>query len=280
MSIAHDVSGTGSPVLLLHGFPETRLLWRDLVPVLAAHHTVVTADLPGYGESTVEPGRSSKRAMAAELAELMSGLGFAEFAVAGHDRGGRVAYRMALDHPGRVRALAVLDIVPAASAWQRADARLALSFWPWSLLAQPAPLPETMLAAAADAVVADALSQWGSAPSAFPDEVRAAYAAQLRTNPAGICEEYRAGAGIDREHDEADLAAGKRIGCPTLVLWSKGSGLDTWYAEDGGPLGIWREWCDRVDGEAVDGGHFFPEVHPEQTARRLAAFFAISATGQ
>lgn len=274
MSIRHDVSGTGPPVLLLHGFPETRLMWREIVPVLAEHHTVVTADLPGYGESTVAPGRSSKRAMAADLAELMAGLGFAEFGVAGHDRGARVAYRMALDLPDRVRALAVLDVVPAASAWQRADARLALSFWPWSLLAQPAPLPETMLAAAADAVVADALSQWGSPASVFPDDVRAAYADQLRANPAGICEEYRAGAGVDREHDEADLAAGKRIGCPTLVLWSKGSGLDTWYAEDGGPVGIWREWCDSVDGEAVEGGHFFPEVHPRDTARRLLAFFA------
>jgi haloacetate dehalogenase len=203
----------------------------------------------------------------------MTGLGFDAFAVAGHDRGGRVAYRMALDHPERVRALAVLDIVPAASAWQRADARLALSFWPWSLLAQPAPLPETMLAAAADAVVADALSQWGSPASAVPDDVRAAYAAQLRDNPGGICAEYRAGAGVDREHDEADLAAGRRIEGRTLVLWSKGSGLDTWYAGDGGPLGIWREWCDAVEGEAVDGGHFFPEVHPRATARRLAAFF-------
>jgi haloacetate dehalogenase len=137
-----------------------------------------------------------------------------------------------------------------------------LSFWLWSLLA-----------AAADAVVADALSQWGSPASVVPDEVRAAYAAQLRDHPGGICAEYRAGAGVDREHDEADLAAALRIGCPTLVLWSKGSGLDTWYVDDGGPLGIWREWCAFVEGEAVDGGHFFPEVRPEQAARRLAAFF-------
>lgn len=273
MTIAHSVIGTGPPLLLLHGFPETRLMWRDIAPVLAEHHTVVTADLPGYGGSTVEPGRSSKRAMAADLVEVMAGLGFAEFGVAGHDRGGRVAYRMAVDHPDRVRALAVLDVIPAASAWRRADARLALSFWPWSLLAQPPPLPETVLSAAAGAVVADALSQWGSPASAFPDDVRAAYAAQLRANPGGICAEYRAGAGVDREHDEADLAAGKRIGCPTLVLWSRGSGLDTWYTADGGPLGIWREWCDHVSGEAVDGGHFFPEVHPERTARRLTEFF-------
>jgi haloacetate dehalogenase len=279
MTISHTVAGTGPPVLLLHGFPETRAMWRDIEPLLAATWTVVAVDLPGYGRSPAVAGRSSKRAMAADLVDMMSALGFAEFAVAGHDRGARVAYRMALDHPHRVRRLAALDIVPTALVWERADARVTLSFWPWSLLAQPAPLPETMLAAAADAIVEDALSQWGSPPTAFPAEVRAAYAEQLRT-PHGICEEYRSAATTDREHDEADLAAGRRISCPTLVLWSRGSGLDQWYADAGGPLGIWRQWCSDVRGEAVDGGHFFPEVFPAATAGRLRSFLAGDAPNE
>ena len=152
----------------------------------------------------------------------MERLGFPRFAVAGHDRGGRVAYRLALDHPDRVERLAVLDIVPTAEAWGRADARFALAYRPWSLLAQPAPLPERLLAAAPEAVVDAALGGWGSPASAFGPEVRAAYAEALR-DPArahAICEEYRAAATLDREHDEADRRDGRRVACPVLALWS------------------------------------------------------------
>jgi haloacetate dehalogenase len=205
----------------------------------------------------------------------MERLGFPRFSVAGHDRGGRVAYRLALDHPRRVQRLAVLDVVPTGEVWDRADARLALAFWPWSLLAQPAPLPERLLAADPEAVVDDALGGWGSPAAAFPTDVREAYVQALR-DPArvhAICEEYRAAATRDREDDEADRRAGRRIACPVLALWGGQGVLSAWYAEAGGPLALWRAWADDVQGRPLSGGHFFPEEIPDETADALAAFF-------
>jgi len=280
--IAHDLTGRGPAVLLLHGFPETRLMWRDIAPLLADRFTVVTADLPGYGDSSTPPSDDDhtpygKRAMAAELVALMAELGHDSFAVVGHDRGGRVAYRMALDHPTVVTRAAVLDVLPVDTVWDRADDRMALGFWPWSLLAQPAPLPERLVGAAPDAVVDVALGpEWGTPADTFPDDVRAAYTAQLRDPDSlhAICEEYRAGAGIDREHDAADRRAGRRIGCPLLVLWSGSGPLGSWYDDAGGPLALWRELADDVTGEPVAGGHFFPEEHPAELAVRLAAFLS------
>ncbi len=197
--------GSGPPVLLLHGFPQTHLMWREVAPLLANRFTVVCADLRGYGRSgcpasTPDHVPYSKRAMAGDMAAVMEHLGFSRFAVAGHDRGGRVAHRLALDHPSRVQRLAVLDIIPAAEAWDRADARFALAFWPWSLLAQPMPLPERLLTATPEAIVDDALGNWGSPADVFGPEVRAAYVETLR-DPArahAICEEYRAAATLDR----------------------------------------------------------------------------------
>lgn len=273
-------AGSGPALLLLHGFPETHLMWRDIAPVLAAQFTVICIDLPGYGESGCPPQSAdhsslSKRAIAADLVLLMQKLGLDHFMVAGHDRGGRVAYRMALDHPQRVDGLAVLDIIPTHEAWERADARLALAFWPWALLAQPEPLPERLIAAAPEAVIDDALAQWGSSPEIFPHEVRQPYVATLRDPPRvhAICEEYRAAATIDREHDAEDRRLGRKIRCPVLALWSRDSALDSWYADAGGPLAIWRDWAVSVQGRAVPGGHFFPEVHPTETAAALADFF-------
>jgi haloacetate dehalogenase len=190
-------SGSGSPILLLHGFPQTHLMWRSIAPLLARNFTVVCADLRGYGRSgcpasTPDHAPYAKRAMAQDMVIVMERLGFPRFSVAGHDRGGRVAYRMALDHPSRVDRLAVLDILPTGTVWDRADARFALAFWPWSLLAQPEPLPERILAAAPEAIVDAALGGWGSPSAVFPPEVRAAYVQALR-DPAhvhAICEEY------------------------------------------------------------------------------------------
>src|SRR3569623_719978 len=273
--------GNGPPLLLLHGFPDTHATWRGIAPRLAEAFTVVTADLRGYGQSSCPPSSAthvpySKRAMAQDMAAVMSELGFDKFSVVGHDRGGRVAYRLALDHPDRIVRLAVLDIVPGAEAWDRADARFALSFWPWTFLSQPSPLPERLLERAADAVIEDAVSQWATPVDAFPAEIRAGYAAALAgpEHAHAICEEYRAAAGIDREHDAADRAAGRKIDCPVLILWSAGSGVDQWYAEAGGPLAIWRRWAADVRGSAVAGGHFFPEATPHETASTLARFFA------
>jgi haloacetate dehalogenase len=213
--------------------------------------------------------------MARDMVTVMERLGFPRFSVAGHDRGGRVAYRLALDHPDRVERLAVLDIVPTETVWQRADARFALDFWPWSLLAQPAPLPERILETAADAVLDDALGGWGTPASVFPPEVRAAYVQALRAagHAHAICEEYRAAATLDREHDRADRASGRRIACPVLALWSAQGSLASWYVEDSGPLALWREWSDDARGHPIQGGHFFPEEAPDRTAEALRRFF-------
>jgi haloacetate dehalogenase len=272
--------GSGPPVLLLHGFPQTHLMWRSVAPLLARNFTVVCADLRGYGRSSCPASTPThapyaKRAMAGDMVTVMQRLGFPRFSVAGHDRGGRVAYRMALDHPDRVDRLAVLDILPTETVWDRADARFALAFWPWSLLAQPEPLPERILAAAPDAIVDDALGGWGSPLNVFPPEIRAAYIQALR-NPDcahAICEEYRAAATIDREHDKADRVNGRRIACPLLALWSARGALETWYVDESGPIGLWRAWGDDVQGHALDAGHFFPEEAPEQTADALNRFF-------
>lgn len=272
--------GDGPPLLLLHGFPETHAMWHRVAPRLAEAFTVVCADLRGYGASgkppsAVDHAPYAKRAMARDMVRMMEVLGFPRFGLAGHDRGGRVAYRLALDWPERVDRLAVLDIIPTSDAFARADSRFALAFWPWTLLAQPEPLPERLIAAAPEAVVDDALAQWGSDPACFPAEVRAAYVDSLRDRDAvhAICEEYRAAATLDVEHDLADKQAGRRIACPTLALWSSGSALDTWYVDEGGPLSIWRAWADQVTGRAIAGGHFFPETNPDGTAAELATFF-------
>ena len=276
--------GSGPGVLLLHGFPQTHLMWREVAPLLAHRFTVICADLRGYGRSGCPASRPdhgpySKRAMASDMASVMAKLGFPSFSVAGHDRGGRVAYRLALDHPDQVERLAVLDVLPIAEVWERADKKLATGYWPWSLLAQPEPLPERLVSAAPDAVVDNALRDWGSSAHAFSPEVRAAYIEAL-SDPAcvhAICEEYRAAATLDHEHDLDDRQAGRRITCPVLALWSGRGPLNSWYGEAGGPLAIWREWASDVRGEPLDGGHFFPEEIPERTAQELNNFFTTTS---
>jgi haloacetate dehalogenase len=273
-------SGSGAPILLLHGFPQTHLMWHGVAPRLARRFTVVCADLRGYGGSgcpvsTPDHAPYAKRAMARDMMVVMERLGFPRFSVAGHDRGGRVAYRLALDYPGRVERLAVLDVLPTGTVWDRADARFALAYWPWSLLAQPEPLPERLIQAAPEAVVDDALAGWGSPSTIFGREVRAAYVAALRdpVHVHAICEEYRAAATVDRTHDDADRASGSRIACPLLALWSGVGPLSSWYAEAGGPLALWRAWGDDVQGRALEAGHFFPEEIPVETADALERFF-------
>ena len=272
--------GSGPPVLLLHGFPQTHLMWREVAPLLARRFTVVCADLRGYGRSgcptsTPDHAPYAKRAMARDMVVVMDHLGFPRFSVAGHDRGGRVGYRLALDHPGRVERLAVLDILPTGTVWQFADARLALGYWPWSLLAQPEPLPERLIAAAPEAVIDAALSGWGSPASVFGSDVRAAYIEALSESihVHAICEEYRAAATLDRLHDDADRKHGRRLACAVLVLWSGPGPLGTWYTDAGGPLALWRAWGDDVQGRALDAGHFFPEEIPDKTADALERFF-------
>jgi len=272
--------GSGPPILLLHGFPQTHLMWREVAPLLARRFTVVCADLRGYGRSgcpSSGPDHApyAKRAMARDMLVVMEHLGFPRFSVAGHDRGGRVAYRLAFDHPSRIERLAVLDILPTATVWQRADAQLALGYWPWSLLAQPEPLPERLIGAAPEAVIDAALSGWGSPSTVFGPEVRAAYIEALSesVHVHAICEEYRAAATLDRLHDDADRENARRLACPLLALWSGPGPLGSWYTEVGGPLALWRAWADDVQGRALSAGHFFPEEIPEETANALERFF-------
>jgi haloacetate dehalogenase len=272
------VAGSGPPLLLLHGYPETHLMWHGVAPALAERFTVVAADLTGYGASLKPAPRDdhaphSKRAMARDQIEAMAELGFERFAVVGHDRGGRVAYRMALDHPERVTALAVLDIVPTAEVWARADDRLAVGYWHWGFLAQPAPLPERLIAGDPDAYFEHHLRRLGLGgdPERYPESVLNAYRAQL-VDPEivrAICEDYRAGASIDRAHDEADR--GRPIKCPVLALWGTRGALEPFY---GDVLAVWREWAADVRGHGIDASHFLAEDEPEVLTRELALFFA------
>jgi len=279
--------GAGPGLLLLHGFPQTHLMWRHIAPALAQSFTVVCADLRGCGRSGCPPSRPdhaayAKCAMARDLVAMMSQLGFERFSIAGHDRGGRVTYRLAPDHPDRMQRLAVLDVVTTADSWERADARFAQSFWPWSLLAQPEPMPEQLIAAAPDAVVDAALSGWGTPAETFNAETRTAYVNALR-NPAhihAICEEYRAATTADVDHDCADRDAGRRITCPMLILWSGRGPLNSWYEAEGGPLALWRDWAHDIQGHPVDGGHFFPEEVPGLTIHLLSGFFGARPNGR
>jgi haloacetate dehalogenase len=268
--------GNGSPLLMVHGFPRTSLMWRDMAPRLASNHTVICVDLRGYGRSGVPASTEdhypyTKRAMANELVAVMAKLGFAKFDLVGHDRGGRVSYRLALDHPEKVQRLAVFDVIPISEAWGHADAKFAMTFWPWSLLSQKAPLPEKYLLAAPDAVYVNPFGQ-----GSFGPEVKAEYLETYR-DPArvhAICEEYRAAATLDIEHDKTDQKQSRRITCPMLHLWASSGPLDTFYEQDGGALGIWRKWADKVQGQAMKGGHFFPEENPMETAEVLHNFLS------
>jgi haloacetate dehalogenase len=267
------VAGEGPAVLLLHGFPQTHHCWHLLAPALAEANRVVVCDLKGYGESRAGPGGPlgegyGNRERAAELVELMAGLGIARFSVVGHDRGGRVAYRMALDHPGAVERLGVLNIVPTVDQFERMAEGAALEYWPWFFLSQPPPFAERVIAASAEYVVRDILGSWTAEPGAIaPDAVdRYVRAFNPETIP-GMCADYRASFHLDRQMDAEDRTAGRRIGCPVLVHW--GAEED---AMSDGPLEVWRGWADDVRGGPVRSGHFIPEEAPEELLASLREF--------
>ncbi len=268
------VAGEGPPVLLLHGFPETHYCWHKLAPRLAEDHTVVVCDLKGYGESRSEPGGElgegySNRERASELVKLMARLGHERFAVVGHDRGGRVAYRMALDHPDAVERLAVLNVIPTVEQFERLDADTALGYWPFIFLAQPAPFAERVISASAEDVLREILGSWPDSPEAISPEATEQYrrAFTSETIP-GICAEYRASFHIDRRIDAEDRDAGRRIACPVLVHWGseKGQMADS--------LEVWRRWADSAEGGPLPSGHFIPEEAPEELGASLRDFLA------
>jgi haloacetate dehalogenase len=267
------VAGAGPPVLLLHGFPQTHYCWHRVAPALTAGATVVVCDLKGYGESRSPPGGPlgegyDKRTMAAELVELMARLGFARFAVVGHDRGGRVAYRMALDHPAAVERLGVLNIVPTVDQFERLTPETALDYYPFLLLAQPPPFAERLLAASADYFVRHTLSSWAASPDAIAPDAAERYVRAFTAEAlVGICADYRAAFHIDRRLDAEDRAAGRTISCPVLVHWGASES-----AMSDGPLVVWRRWAAEVSGGPLRSGHFIPEEAADELAASLARF--------
>ncbi len=269
--------GEGTPFLLLHGYPQTNVMWHRVAPALSKKHRLVIPDLPGYGWSVApESGKGhapyDKRSMAKVMVELMEKLGHARFNLAGHDRGGRVAYRLALDHPGRLMKLATLDIIPTYEMWHRMDHTLAVKVWHWALMAQKYPMPEMIISKNPVEYLEWKMASWTKAQnlSAFDpralDHYRAFFSDPLRIH--ATCEDYRAGESTDLAYDEVDHGQKNKIAVPMLVLWgTKG------IPDASGPLDIWRDWAKEVSGKAIDSGHFLPEENPDATATALLEFF-------
>jgi len=268
--------GQGPPLLLLHGYPQTHVLWHRVAPRLAQHFRVIAPDLRGYGASSKPAAGAdgtgySKRVMARDMAGVMAALGHERFGVAGHDRGGRVAYRLALDHPKRVRGLAVLDIEPTLDTWEGMSWRAAVFAYHWPFLAQAAPFPETLIASHAEMFLRRTIASWAGKPEAIGEEAMRLYVEAF--TPEAIrasCDDYRAGAHVDPEIDRADREAGRRIACPVLALWGDAR------KQRPSPIPVWKRWADDVSGRALDCGHFLPEEAPDETAAELIAFFERS----
>ena len=279
VTINASIGGSGPPLLLLHGYPQTHVMWHCIAPQLAERFTVVAADLRGYGGSSKPDGHAdhssySKRTMAADMVAVMAALGHSRFAVAGHDRGGRVAYRMALDRPAVVEQLALLDIVPTKTVYDRLDRHVATAYFHWLMLIQAAPLPETLIGADPTFWLDTIFGAWiGGGRSGSSPFAAAAVAEYKRCFDAATihasCEDYRAGATLDCDHDADDLAGGRRIACPTLVLWGERGVVGRAYDV----LAAWREYASDVRGHAVPGGHFLPEEAPRETLAALREFF-------
>ena len=277
------IGGSGPPLLMLHGYPQCHVMWHRVAPTLAENFTCVIADLRGYGASSVPVSKPdhesySKRAMARDMVAVMAELGFDRFALAGHDRGGRVGYRLVLDHPQRVSRLAVLDIVPTHAMWHDFTAQRAMKVYHWLFLAQPEPLPETLIGAAPDYYLNTTIASWTKDRSlAAFDPAALDHYRRLFRDPARLhaaCEDYRAGQTFDLAADEADVAAGRRIACPVFALWGNAGipGDTDGQGDDDGPLAIWRNWADNVDGTAIDAGHFVCEENPQATLAALLPF--------
>jgi len=270
-AIHYVTGGSGPPVLLLHGYPQNHLMWRKVAPQLAGNFTLVVADLRGYGDSSKPVGGGdhsaySKRTMAQDQVELMQRLGFRKFAVVGHDRGGRVAHRMARDYRDRVTRLAVLDIIPTYTLYHSVTQEVATAYYHWFFLIQPEPFPETLIGHSVEFYLRRLLSPL--VPAAISEDVYAEYLRTFR-EPAAIhasCEDYRAGASIDLDHDAADLA--EKITCPLLALWGERGPIARYYDV----LGTWKERGTDVTGRAIASGHFLAEEKPDDVTRELMKF--------
>jgi haloacetate dehalogenase len=267
--------GHGPALLLLHGHPQTHAIWHKVAPTLAERYTVIAADLRGYGDSGKPAGDTdhanySKRRMAQDQIALMKALGHDTFAVIGHDRGGRVAARMALDHPQALTRLVTLDVAPTLAMYEKTSFAFARAYWHWFMLVRPAPFPETLIRADPDLYLKQTIGARSAGLAPFTPE---AYAEYLRclSDPAtahGICEDYRAAVGIDLEHDRATLDARQQIGCPFLALWGAQGVIEQCFD----PLAEWRAYAPHVQGEALPCGHYIPEEAPDALLARVLPF--------
>jgi haloacetate dehalogenase len=271
------IGGSGPPLLLLHGYPQTHAMWHRIAPALAREYTVVCPDLRGYGDSSKPPSDAthapySKRAMARDVVEVMRELGFPRFRLAGHDRGGRVAHRLCVDHPDAVLRVAVLDISPTRTMYARTDQAFATAYYHWFFLIQPFDLPERLIGSDPAYYLRRKLGGWGSGLDCFDPRALAEYERCYR-DPATIhatCEDYRAAASIDLEHDDADVAAGRKVGCPLLALWGEKGVVNRLFE----PLADWGAVAQDVRGRALPSGHYLAEEVPEETLAELRVFFA------
>jgi haloacetate dehalogenase len=270
------VSGQGAPLLLLHGYPQTHVIWHKVAPRLAERFTVVASDLRGYGDSdkpegALDHGNYSKRTMARDQVELMRQLGFNRFYLAGHDRGARVAHRLAIDHPDRVLKLALLDISPTKKMYESTNREFAQAYYHWFFLIQPKPLPETLLASNAQFYLLKKIGSGTAGLSPFTPEALREYSRCFTPEMIhASCEDYRASASIDLAHDREDIYNGRKISSPLLALWGKRGVVERCFS----PLADWAEVATNVRGHALNGGHYLPEELPDETCTELESFFS------
>jgi len=276
VEISYRIGGTGPGLLLLHGHPQTHVIWHKVAPQLAEHFTVVAADLRGYGDSSrpaadAEHRNYSKRMMAVDNVELMRALGFERFSVLAHDRGARVAHRLALDHPHAVQRMALLDIAPTLAMYSQTDEAFARAYWHWFFLIRPAPLPESLIEANPEQYLRSVMGSRSAGLTPFTEQALAQYlrCLQLPGSARGICEDYRASASIDLEHDRADIAAGHRLEMPLLALW----GAEGTVGQCFDPLKEWEKVATHVHGHALPSGHYIAEEVPELLLEAVRGFF-------
>ena len=278
--IAATIGGSGPPLLLLHGHPQTRAIWHRVAPALARHHTLVAADLRGYGDSSKPAGAAdhanyAKRAMAQDQVTLMQRLGFDRFSVLAHDRGARVAHRLAMDHPAAVERLVVLDVAPTLAMYEQTGEAFARAYWHWFFLIQPAPLPERLIESDPAAYVTDVMGRRSAGLAPFDPRALAEYRRCLALPGAahGLCEDYRAAAGIDLDHDREDREAGRLLAAPLLALWGGDGVVHRCFR----PLDEWRRVAAAAHGEALPCGHYVAEEAPAELLARVAPFLAAGA---